>query len=76
MMSLYKEEYDDMTTLQLSEILYSYERERHLAFWHDGSTISNHSHLLMTISTLYDPQLFLTDNEYEDIYGKLLCINC
>ena len=27
---------------------------RNLQFRHDGSSISNHSHLLMTVNTLYD----------------------
>ena len=33
-------------------------------FWHDGSTISNHSHILAMVSCLYDPAVFLTDEEY------------
>ena len=30
------------------------ERKRHLMLWHDTSTICNHSHILMTISSLFD----------------------
>ena len=40
------------------------ERTRNLMFWHDGSTISNHSHILAMVSCLYDPAIFLTDEEY------------
>jgi len=41
-------------------------------FWHDGSSISNHSHILMTVSCIYDPATFLTDAEYQQKYGKLI----
>ena len=40
------------------------ERTRYFAFWHDGSTIGNHSHLLVTVNVLYDPASFLSDEEY------------
>ena len=40
------------------------ERTRYFAFWHDGSTIGNHSHLLITVNVLYDPASFLSDEEY------------
>ena len=40
------------------------ERTRCFAFWYDGSTIGNHSHLLITVNVLYDPASFLSDEEY------------
>ena len=33
-------------------------------FWHDGSYLANHSHILMTVSVMYDKAIFLTENEY------------
>ena len=47
------------------------ERTRNLMFWHDGSTISNHSHILVMVSCLYDPAIFLTDEEYSKSNGVL-----
>ena len=35
---------------------------RHL-FWHNGSSISNHSHLLRTVNTLYDKTIHMTNTE-------------
>ena len=44
--------------------LINFERTRHLMFWHDGSNLANHSHILMTVSVMYDKAIFLTENEY------------
>ena len=41
-----------------------FERTRNLMFWHDGSTISNHSYILVMVSCLNDPAVFLTDEDY------------
>ena len=46
------------------------ERTRYFTFWHDGSTIGNHSHLLITVNVLYDPASFLSDDEYCLKYKK------
>ena len=40
------------------------ERTRYFAFWHDGSTIGNHSHFLIIVNVLYGPASFLSDKEY------------
>ena len=40
------------------------ERTRYFAFWHDGSTIGNNSHLLIIVNVLYGPASFLSDKEY------------
>ena len=32
-------------------------------FWHDGS-LANHSHILMTVSAMYDPAVCVTDQQY------------
>ena len=53
-------------------ILKRFERTHNLIFWHDGSTISNHSHILVMVSSLYDPGIFLTDEEYSKSNGVLV----
>ena len=58
----------EMETFFLQERLKNFERTRHLMFWHDGSPIASHSHLLMLVSCMYDPALFYTDEEYSAKY--------
>ena len=60
----------NMNTKQSIAYLKKLQRQRHLIFWHDASTISNHSHLLMTVSCLYDVAIHLTDSEYYEKYGE------
>ena len=38
--------------------------------WHDCSTLSNHSHFLMMVSTMYDTAVHLTSNEYFKLRGE------
>ena len=45
----------------LKELRKKLECTRRLMFWHDGSTLVNHSHILMTVSALYDPAVYITD---------------
>ena len=40
--------------LFLLKKLKNFERTRHLMMWHDGSTLSSHSYLLMMVSIMYD----------------------
>ena len=47
------------------------ERACYFALWHDGSTIGNYSHLLITVNVLYDPASFLSDEEYYLKYKKI-----
>ena len=53
----------------LKSKLKKFERTRNLMFWHDGSTISNHSHIFVMVSCLYDPAIFVTDEEYSKSNG-------
>ena len=57
------------TEILLNKLI-NYERCRNLMMWHDCSTISNHSHFLMTVSTMYDPAVYLTSAEYFQKTGK------
>ena len=61
----------DKNTDILKNKLKKFERTCNLIFWHDGSTISNHSHILVMVSCLYDPAIFLTDEEYSKSNGVL-----
>ena len=62
---------NDETLEELLIKLQKMERTRYFAFWHDGSTIGNHSHLLITVNVLYDPAFFLSDEEYYLKYKKI-----
>ena len=53
---------------KLLKKLMKYERTRSLSLWHDGSTLSNHGHLLMMVACLYDPAVLLTDDECKEKY--------
>lgn len=44
------------------------EHTRNLKVWHDHSDILNHSYVSFMISALYDPAVFLTDEEYKERY--------
>ena len=37
---------------------------RQLMFWHDGSTLANHSHILMTVAAVYDPAGYFRDEQF------------
>ena len=43
---------NDLSDTVLSLKLKQLQRARHLALWHNGSTLSNHSHLLMMVNVL------------------------
>ena len=57
----------------LKLILKTFHRQRFLSCWHDTSTVSNSSHLLITFAILYDPALYYTDEEYFELTGKSIC---
>ena len=43
---------------------------RHLAIWHDHSTILRTGYILFAVWVVYDPIVFLTDNEYSAKTGQ------
>lgn len=53
----------DDGTISIKDQVKQLQRTRHLMFWHDGSTVSNHSHLMMMVSCMYDRAVYITDNE-------------
>lgn len=44
---------------------------RHLQIWHDHSTLANTGHIISTVNCLYDPAIYITDEEYEEAAGKM-----
>ena len=54
--------------------LKKFQRSRRLMLWHDTSTISGHSYLLMMVKVLFDKALFYTSQEYENIFNEKLNI--
>ena len=61
---------DSCSIEELRKKLSQFERTRHLMLWHDGSTLSNHGHLLMMVCVIYDPAIYYTDKEYFELYNK------
>ena len=63
-------EYDEFKSDdELRMIFKLHQRRRFLQFWHDGSTIANHGHLLIMVNTVYDIAIYLTNEEYFLKYG-------
>lgn len=44
---------------------------RHLQIWHDHFTLANTDHIIFTVNCLYDPVIYMTDEEYEEAAGKV-----
>ena len=61
---------NDLSDTVLSSELKQLQRTCHLALWHDGSTLSNHSHLLMMVNVLCDSAIFYRSEEYKQKAGK------
>ena len=53
----------------MRENLKQYQRTRNLIFWHDGSSLSSHSHILIMVACLYDTAVLYTDEEYYKMSG-------
>ena len=57
-----------LSTEVLVQKLTQIERKRHIMVWHDCSTISSHSYFMIMLSVMYDPAVYLTNNEYLQRY--------
>ena len=53
--------------VEMLDMLKSIERRRHLIWWGDNSTILNHGHLMMMVSSAYDKAFYYTDVEMLEI---------
>ena len=56
--------FTEYSTTMLKELRKKLERTRHLMFCRDGSVLANDSHILITVSAMYDPAVYITDQEY------------
>ena len=57
-------EFDNVKNLTPIEKLHTlkvYQRTRDIMLWHDTSTISDHSYLLMMVKCVYHPAIFAND---------------
>ena len=57
------EESGEGTPCEMRDKLKRMERKRHLLVWGDNSTLLNHGHLLLTVSTIYDDAICYTNEE-------------
>ena len=62
------EDVDDIE--KIKETLKKFQRQRHLIMWHDGSTISNHGHVLFIVAEVYDKAIHYTDEQVLKNTGK------
>ena len=66
-------EFDEKANLSVEQLrskLLHFERNKHFMMWHDNSTVANHGFLVCLTSVMYDPALFLTNDEYHQKTGK------
>ena len=66
----YHPSFDKLTVAELSNRVTAIKQTRNVMFWHDGSSISNHSHLIIVVACTFDPAVYLTNQEYFNLYGK------
>ena len=62
-------------TDMLRERFKTFNTNRNLQIWQDGSIISNHSHLLMAVNTLYDIAIHMSDQEFQKRFGKTIDVH-
>ena len=58
------------STDELRERLKSIQRSRSLLLWHDHATLLGSGYIMVTVSVLYDPAVFLSIEEYKAKTGK------
>ena len=54
----------------MREKCYNNSTTRHLQLWHDASCLSNHGYILFTVNALFDPAVYFSGIEYEQIFGE------
>ena len=57
------EESGEGTPSEMRDRLKGMERKRHLMVWGGNSTLLNHGHLLLTVSTIYDEAIYYTNED-------------
>ena len=56
--------HEEYTTEELRTLLSRYQRTRSLALWHDHATLLGSGFIMVTVHVMYDPAIFLTNEEY------------
>ena len=57
----YHPSFDKLSEAEFSNKITAIKQTRNLMFWHDGSSISNHSHLMIVVACILGPTVYLTD---------------
>ena len=60
----------DIPANELRNNIKQVQRSRSLILWHDHGTILGLGSLLVTAHIAYDPAVFYTQSEYEEMHGK------
>lgn len=65
---------DSMSQEELCQQLFQYERSRSLCMWHDHATILKMGFIMITTHVMYDPIVFYTDGEFQQLNPVLTSI--
>ena len=58
---------EDKSVEELRELLSQAQKSRSLCMWHDHATILKKGFVMVTVHVMYDPVVFYTDKEYEQM---------
>lgn len=61
---------ESLSKEQMKAKLKKIETSRHLLVWLDNSTVANHGYLVCLVTCLYDPAVYLTNDEYKVKTGR------
>ncbi len=59
-----------VSTERLREKVRGFQRSRNLLLWHDHGTVVGCGYIMITVSVLYDPAMFLGNDEYSAKTGR------
>ena len=56
-------QFENLSLEELKHLLSKYERTRTIWIWHDHSSLASHGILAIMVGVMYDPIVFMTENE-------------
>ena len=59
---------DGKSEEELRELLWQAQKSRSLCMWHDHATVLKMGYLMITVHIMYDPVVFYTDKEYQELH--------
>ena len=65
-----------LSSNEMQQIIISQQRQRSLAMWHDHATILRNGFIMVTLHVVYDEAVFFTSDEYFDITGLRVNVQC